>query len=341
MSPAAWPRNDKSDERLLLIDPRARRFGDARIRDLPGQVRAGDLLVLNDAATLPASLAATSPRGRAVEVRLIATREDGAWSVAMLGEGDWRTPTEHRPPPDPLAPGDVVSFAEGLRATVERVSSISTRLLDVRFDRTGAALWRALYRQGRPIQYAYLRGPLDLWHVQTAYASRPWAAEMPSAGRPLSWSVLLEVIRRRARIATVTHAAGLSSTGDAALDAALPLTERFEIPEATARAVERTRAQRGRVIAVGTSVVRALEGCAALHGRVVAGTGETDLLLSEGFRRRVVDGLLTGLHEPTASHWSLLAAFAPRSLLEAAYAHAESEGYLAHEFGDSSLILAA
>jgi S-adenosylmethionine:tRNA ribosyltransferase-isomerase len=144
------------------------------------------------------------------------------------------------------------------------------------------------------------------------------------------------------RVASLTHAAGLSSTGDAALDARLPLPERFEIPAETVEAIRATKAEGGRVIAVGTTVVRALEGCAALHGgEVVAGTGTTDLVIGADFRPRVVDGLLTGMHDPEASHYRLLEAFAPLAVLDRAHAHAVELGYLAHEFGDSSLILAA
>ena len=163
---------------------------------------------------------------------------------------------------------------------------------------------------------------------------------MPSAGRPLAWHVLDGLRARGVALARLTHAAGLSSTGDAALDAALPLPERFRVPEETVRAIGETRRSGGRIVAVGTTVVRALEGSALLHGgELRAGEGITDLVVGPGFRPRVADGLLTGLHERGASHFSLLGAFAPRELLERAYAHAEREGYTCHEFGDSSLVL--
>ena len=128
---------------------------------------------------------------------------------------------------------------------------------------------------------------------------------------------------------------------DPPTDAALPPPERYDVPASTVAAVEATRARRGRVVAVGTTVVRALEGCARTHGRLIAGEGVTDLRVGPGFEPRVTDGILTGLHEPEASHFSLLEAFAPRDLLLRAHAHAEAVGYLAHEFGDSELILAA
>jgi S-adenosylmethionine:tRNA ribosyltransferase-isomerase len=253
----------------------------------------------------------------------------------LFGAGDWRTRTEDRPAPARPAVGDTIPLGT-LTATVVELRPESPRLVTLRFDEDGAALWSALYRRGRPVQYAYLDDSLELWHTQTAYASRPWAVEQPSAGRPLTIPLLLALARRGVTVARVTHAAGLSSTGDPAIDALLPFPEHYDIPVETAAAVTRAR----RVIAAGTTVVRALEGCAAAHdGRVVAGEGTTDLLLSSTFRPRVVDGVLTGQHEPDSSHFHLLEAFAPRALLDRAYTHAVANHYLGHEFGDSMLLL--
>jgi len=300
-----------------------------------------DLVVVNDAATLPASLAAAAPGGQRVEVRLAGEARGGRWRAVVFGEGDWRTRTEDRPPPPTLRSGDALEFDGRLHATVIAVSPLSPRLVDVRFDAAGSALWSALYRLGRPIQYSHLEAGLALSDVQTAYASRPWAAELPSAGWPLTWDLLLGLKRRGIALAAVTHAAGLSSTGEAALDRVLPLPERFDIPARTVAAVTKARAAGGRVVAVGTSVVRALEGCAARRGGLAAGQGTTGLVVGPGFVPRVVDGLLTGFHEPGSSHLGLLRAFAPPPLLDAAYAHAAAAGYRGHEFGDSTIILAA
>jgi S-adenosylmethionine:tRNA ribosyltransferase-isomerase len=132
----------------------------------------------------------------------------------------------------------------------------------------------------------------------------------------------------------------LSSTGDPAIDAALPLAERFDIPAATVAAVAETRARGGRVVAVGTTVVRALEGAAARNdGALRAGPGETDLVITPAFRPRIVDGILSGAHAAHESHFSLLAAFAGHDLLSAAAVHAERAGFLTHELGDSMLVL--
>ncbi|HEU4537140.1 MAG TPA: S-adenosylmethionine:tRNA ribosyltransferase-isomerase [Polyangiaceae bacterium] len=346
MKPARWPR--ERGRKLLCLDPAAGAFFDADLGRLPALFRPGDLLVVNDAATLPGSLRGASEAGEPVELRLLA-REGDLWSAVAFGAGDWRTPTELRPPPPALGPGARLTFsapepgpwpAPPLAARVERVSELSPRLLELRFEAEGAALWRALYAAGRPVQYSYLAGPLSLWHVQTSYAARPWAAEAPSAGFALRWGVLSALARHGVRLAALTHAAGLSSTGHEALDAALPRPERYDIPARTARLVDETRRAGGRVVAVGTTVVRALEGSAAANGgRVVAGEASTGLKLGPRSTLRAVDGLLTGLHEPGTSHFSLLEAFAPAPLVLRSLEHARAAGYEGHEFGDAGLVL--
>jgi S-adenosylmethionine:tRNA ribosyltransferase-isomerase len=166
---------------------------------------------------------------------------------------------------------------------------------------------------------------------------------MPSAGRALRAETLLALRRRGVEIAVVTHAAGLSATGDPAIDARLPLPERFEVPDETARAVLRAKARGGRVLAIGTSVVRALESAAHEATRSGAGpiaglAGTTQLLLHPGTQRLVVDGLLTGVHESDTTHFGLLGAFASRGVLDAALRRAEHHGLLGHEFGDAWLV---
>lgn len=340
MVPASWPREEPLDERLLLIDPRALTLRDARVRDLPGALAQGDLLVVNDAATVPASLEAVTARGEPVELRLAAHLGDERWRAVLFGAGDWHTRTEHRPLPPRLSAREALLVGPELVATLERVDPAQPRLVDLRFSRSGAALWGALYRHGHPVQYAHVARALELWHVQTPFAARPWAVEMPSAGRALTWSLFGALRARGVRLAWLTHAAGLSSTGDAALDAALPLPEHFDVPAATVRAIAEARLARRRVVAAGTTVVRALEGCARLHGgELVGGEGTTDLRIDRRFRPRVVDGLLTGLHELGSSHRELMHAFAPEPLLARAWAHAEQRGYQDHEFGDVCLVL--
>jgi S-adenosylmethionine:tRNA ribosyltransferase-isomerase len=204
-------------------------------------------------------------------------------------------------------------------------------------DDRASALAR-IYALGSPIQYSYLAGPLRAWHPQTRYATRPWASEMPSAGYALRWETLLALRARGARVCALTHAASLSSTGDRVLDATLPRPERYDVPEATARAVFTASQEGGRVIAIGTTVVRALEGAEGA-GRGHASAGVTDRVVRADYTPRVVTGLVAGIHGPGESHFELLSAFAPPALLAGAFDEAEHAGYVNHEFGDSCLVL--
>ncbi|MBL8714553.1 MAG: S-adenosylmethionine:tRNA ribosyltransferase-isomerase [Myxococcales bacterium] len=322
MAPAASLRDDDGESRLLVVEGDALQV--ARIRDLPRWVGEGDVVVVNDAATLPASLRVES-EGRAFEVRLLTVDlVTGRLRGVLFGDGDHRTRTEDRPPP----PEHVswLRFGE----VVARVVHREGRLVELEASRSGDALVSAVYLHGRPVQYAHVPEPLPLWAVQTPYASRPWALEMPSAGRALSAAVLAALRSRGATVARLTHAAGLSATGDPTLDARLPLAERYEIPVETVRALEGAR----RVIAIGTSVVRALEDSATRHGRVASGSATATLRLSATTRRRVVDAVLTGVHEKGTTHAELLRAFVSEAVLDRALDRADALGLLGHELGD-------
>ena len=303
----------------------------AAVADLPSLLRAGDLVVVNDAATLPASLRGATARGESFELRLSGPIDGTRLHGVLLGAGDYRTRTEDRRPPPSVAIGDRVTLGE-LPATV--IASAGRRV-ELAAHALPDELWAHVYADGAPVQYAHRAERLPLYAVQTAYAARPWAAEMPSAGRPLTWSVLLGLRRAGVELATLTHAAGLSSTGDAALDRVLPWPERYEIPQRTRDAIARTHARGGRVIAIGTTVVRALESA---HE---AGAGIATLRLDADYRPRVVDGLLSGLHVPGESHFELLSAFAPVDQLERAIELAADNGLSGHELGDACLILRA
>ena len=322
--------------RLVVIDRGADDVAITTFASLPSLLRAGDLVVVNDAATLPASLFGRTERGQVFELRLSAPIDGNRLYGVLLGAGDHRTRTEHRAPPPPINAGDVVVLGE-LHA---RVVSVTGRRVELLARESGDALWQALYASGKPVQYAHRPELMPLYAVQTAYASRPWAAEMPSAGRPLTWDILLGLRRAGVQLATLTHAAGLSSTGDDALDRALPWPERYEIPRRTVELVAQTKARGDRVIAIGTTVVRALE--AAAHpsiGAFHAGSGVATLRLDTDYPLRVVDGLVSGLHAPGESHFDLLSAFAPRERLTRAIELAVQHGLSSHELGDACLIV--
>ncbi len=330
---------DETRGRLLHVDLRQGAIADTRIESLPELLRPGDLLVVNDAATLPASLHGTVG-GEPIELRLAGEEPDGTWRAVAFGAGDWRTPTESRPPPPALTPGDSLHLGPGFRAQVISRSELSPRLLRIRFETSPDRFWSALYLHGRPVQYAYEPIPLSLARVQTPYAARPWASEMPSAGRPLRLDLLARLRARGIRLVWLTHAAGLSSTGDPALDAALPLPERYEIPPSTVAAVAEARRSGGRVVAVGTTVVRALEGAASsAGGDLRPGAGITDLRIGRGFEPRVVNGLLSGIHGRDSSHFELLSAFLPGAFAMLYTLHVIAGRYRGHEFGDSTLVL--
>lgn len=331
LAPAQTAR-DRSAVRLLVLDPDEGVRRTCSFSELPALLDPGDLLVLNDAATLPASLRAQLGPVP-LELRLASASPRGYWAV-LFGPGSWRQRTEDRPPPPLVRAGTVLRLAT-MEAEVLAVDPRSPRLVELRFSLEGGAWWKALYAEGRPIQYAYHRDPLALWSVQNSYGARPVAFEMPSAGRAFTLATFLALRRRGIELAWLTHAAGLSSTGDPALDRRLPLPEQFEIPAATSSKVARARARGKRVLAVGTSVVRALESSARL-GRAA---GITELRLGPADRRTVVTDLLTGMHVPGESHYELLHTFAAPERLALANVRAAQEGLLSHEFGDLTLIL--
>lgn len=332
MKAARAPRADKTNVRLLVVKEDG--IEDSSMEYLPDHLRSGDLLVVNDAATLPASLHGRDGKNNPVEIRLTGQLEEQVWQAVALGAGDWRTPTEDRSLPPRFEKGEEIQIAPDFRARVRGDHRLSGRLLNLEFNLSGEDLWRSLYRHGKPVQYSYLNDELKLWSVQNVYSSRPWAVEMPSAGHALSWQFLLKLMRKGVKIVPLTHGAGLSSTGDMNIDRALPLAEKFEIPPATMEAVRRTRTGGGRVVAVGTSAVRALESASLGLSRL------TSLKLGPGYERQVVGGLLTGTHDVSESHYQLLRAFLPENILMGVSQHLEGQDYLTHEFGDLCLILA-
>src|SRR5262245_6972970 len=227
MNDAERPRSDSEDERLLWVNTRTGVYRDGTLEGLANYLQPFDLVVVNDAATLPASLPLrVKDDPSELELRLAGQGQDAVtWWAVLFGPGDWRTATEHRPAPPRVSVGERV-WMGSLSALVLEVSLVSPRLVRIRFETDAEHLYREFYRLGRPVQYSYVREPLALWDVQTHYGARPWAVEMPSAGRPLTWGLLSRLREKGVRVASLTHAAGLSATGDPQLDAVLPLPER-------------------------------------------------------------------------------------------------------------------
>jgi S-adenosylmethionine:tRNA ribosyltransferase-isomerase len=304
-------------------------------------LRRGDLVVANDAATLPASLPGVHlPSGSPIEVRLAGRRSLSPddvrdFSAIVFGAGDFRTPTEDRPTPPRLYPGDKLVLGP-LSATVGRLLD-HPRLVSLDFEGASDAIWAGIARHGRPIQYAHVPAPLALWDVWTPIAGPPVAFEPPSAGFALDWQALAQMRSRGADFATITHAAGISSTGDPELDLRLPFDEPYRIPNATAVEIRKAKARGGRIVAIGTTVVRALEH-AAPSGQVRGGEGVATERIGAGSRLRVVDAILSGTHEPGTSHYELLRAFLNDRVLSRLTTELDARKYRTHEFGDSVLI---
>jgi S-adenosylmethionine:tRNA ribosyltransferase-isomerase len=343
--------------RLLAATPE--RLHHARFHDLPELLRPGDLLVVNTSATLPAALPAANGLWIHLSTPLPPRASNGWWWPA-----DWPSRADVRSVeaarrldagsrrPDQWPADGYERWVVELREGTARFSGgeAGERLalpggaqaeLLARY-RGSERLWAArlrlpepletyLARHGRPIRYGHTTAERPLADYQTIFATDPGSAEMPSAGRPFTDRLVTRLLARGIAFASITLHAGVSSleSGEP------PYPERFRVPPATAAAVNGTQ----RVIAVGTTVVRALETVARPDGAIEPGEGWTNLVIGPGRGVRAVDGIITGWHEPDASHLQILEAVAGSALVERSYAVAAAHGYRWHEFGDSHLLL--
>jgi S-adenosylmethionine:tRNA ribosyltransferase-isomerase len=323
---AAEPPPSRDGVRLLVASAGGMRH--ARFDQLGEFLAPGDLVVVNTSATLPAAVTADRA-GVPVEVHFSAELDDGAWVIEVRPAGVSAGPVTD------LRPCEVITLDGGAALIVgEPRPAGQARLWRAR-PRIDGGVSAFLARHGRPIRYAYVPRQWPLPEYQTVFAREPGSAEMPSAGRPFTAQVVTDLITRGVALAPIVLHTGVSSQEPGEP----PQPERFRVPAATARLVNCTRQAGGRVIAVGTTVTRALESAADLDGSVRAGHGWTDLVLGPSRPARVVTGLVTGWHAPGASHLALLAAVAGGGLVERAYAEAVRQEYLWHEFGDSCLLL--
>lgn len=310
--------------RLMVVNRASGSIVHTRFDRIGDFLEAGDLLVLNSSRTLPAAIPARRQDGSLVQLRP-SVRRGQQWDALAVQ----LTPPHANVP---LTAGERLAVAR-TQATVEGRRPDIPLLWRIRLDEDGLD---RLLSEGEPIRYSYVPSPIPLEYYQTVYATHPGSAEAPSAGLAFSWELLLRLQTHGIGIADIVLHTGLSSFQDDAFDAAHHMYEEwFEVSTQAAAAIARAQ----RVIAVGTTVVRALETAADRHGHVRAVSGWTDLKISPAHLPRVVDALLTGFHEPQASHFELLRAFADRDLLARAYAEAIDRRYLWHEFGDTMLIL--
>jgi len=320
--------------RLMVIDRSTHKVEHTHFDRIGRFLRTGDLLAFNTSRTLPASLDGRgSPVGPHVEIRLAGRLPDDSWLALPLCR-------ENGPSSCSFKSGMKIDFGQGLTGTLYGRSENISKLWNIRFSKSGTELMDLIYRIGRPIRYWYVPEQWNLDYYQNVYAKEPGSAEMPSAGRAFTWRLIFDLRSRGVEMAYVTLHAGLSSYMEDDLDREHPVSEEeYSIGEGAARKINLTHRRGGRVIAVGTTVVRALESAADSAGQVQPVGGYTRLRITADYKLRTVDGLLTGLHEPEASHLDLLASFLPDGRIREAYEEAIERGYLWHEFGDLNLIL--
>jgi S-adenosylmethionine:tRNA ribosyltransferase-isomerase len=305
--------------RLLHTSRAARTHSHHHFFDLPSLLRAGDLLVVNDSATLPAALTATRANGDALALHVATMIDQRIWlaeprGTVLCGE-ELQLP----------GGGSVVAIAP--------VEPERPRLWYVWFQ-LPLPMSAYLAQHGQPIRYGYVTGHFPIGDYQTMFAREPGSSEMPSAARPFTPRVVRELGRAGIELASITLHCGVASFEQPER----PSIERYVVSRETAHIVNTARRDHRRVIAVGSTALRALES-AAIDGSLVASSGWTDLVIDERSDIRMADGMLTGFHDSTATHQSILRAFLDSELLAEAYMEAAEQAYYCHEFGDSHLIL--
>jgi S-adenosylmethionine:tRNA ribosyltransferase-isomerase len=332
----------RDDVRLLVSRTAAGEVGEHRFADLPDLLLPGDLVVVNNSATIPAAVLVTCPPAGAgpLTVHFSTAMAAGDWLVELrAGSGRVTSPVSTG------KAGLQLGLPGG--AVLTLTERFSQRLWHARLS---TAVIPYLLRHGQPIRYSYVSQPWPVETYQTVFATWPGSAEMPSAARPFTSQIVTRLVSRGVSIAPITLHTGVSSL-EGAED---PYPESYDVPAVTARMVNMTRRSGGRVIAVGTTVVRALESAALASpgqndqypidlctsdGPVAASAGWTSHVVTKHTGVAVVDGLLTGLHEPRSTHLWMLAAFAGDALLRRCYDTAAARGYRWHEFGDVHLLL--
>jgi S-adenosylmethionine:tRNA ribosyltransferase-isomerase len=317
----------RDDVRLLVGKATTGSVSNQRFADLPELLQPGDTLVVNTSGTLAAAVPVAVSD---LTVHFSTELPDATWLVELRQSAGKATATYAGG-----APGDRYALLGGAIVTLRRPYS-HNRLWIAEIDTAGfESVPTFLQVFGRPIRYSYVQRSWPIDYYQTVFANRPGSAEMPSASRPFTDRIVTQLVSAGVQFAPV-----LLHTGVASPEAhERPYPERFAVSTTTARQVNRAREDGSRVIAIGTTAVRALESAVDREGRVTASSGWTDLIVTPERGVRVVNGLLTGLHEPRASHLDMLAAIAPQRLLDRCYDEAIKEGYLWHEFGDVNLLL--
>jgi S-adenosylmethionine:tRNA ribosyltransferase-isomerase len=312
--------------RMMVLDKKTGSVSHDKFFRLADYLKPGDLVVMNNSRTVPAILNAGLYRHTKcvqpqVEIRLARRRNEETWDALIVT--------------DDVRLGDILQFSSDLSAVIIDMKEGSP-LKTILFSKKGTDLFNCIYALGEPVRYEYIHNKWELDYYQTVFASHPGSVEMPSAGRAFSWELLFKLQKKGIELDFIQLHTGLSYLMDDELETSpTDNYEEYHLSEKTIDKIRKTKASGGRVIAVGTTVVRAIES-AGITGVL---NGITNLYINQNFKLKMVDGIITGLHEPKASHLDMLTAFVPRNLLWKAYQEAIDQRYLWHEFGDMNLIL--
>ncbi|MEH7252006.1 S-adenosylmethionine:tRNA ribosyltransferase-isomerase [Neobacillus niacini] len=312
--------------KMMVLDKKTGHVFHDHFFHLTDYLNPGDLVVMNNSRTVPAILKACLIKEskriqQEVEIRLARRRNEETWDALVVTEG--------------VKLGDILQFSTDLTAVVIDMEA-GTPLKTILFSKKGTDLFNSIYALGEPIRYEYINRNWSLDYYQTVFASQPGSVEMPSAGRAFSWELLFSLQKKGIELDFIQLHTGLSYLLDDELETSPSDNyEEYHLSEKTIEKIRETKAAGGRVIAVGTTVVRALES-AGVTGIL---DGVTNLYINKSFPLKMVDGIITGFHEPKASHLDMLTAFVPQNILWNAYEEAIEQRYLWHEFGDMNLII--
>ncbi len=340
LRPATQARKNDPGKKLLVTRGGSTEvLATAALTDL---LHASDVLVYNNSAVLPASLAGTHVEsGTEIELRLAALLEvEGEWNrwrAVIWKKASWKVRTEARQTANFVRPGDGLVFG----ALAARVLAVHrSGLFEVEFHAPDAPVLRGILTAGLPVQYSHLAADLKLWDIQTVFCGPALSVEPPSAAFILNWERITALRQKGVQLIAIAHGAGLSSLGSPQQDQALPLAEWSFISAAAAAALNRAKARGRRIIALGTTVARCLESAHRRRAGVVApGWFRTEVKLGAQAPAAFADGLVTGLHEEGESHFELEQAFLPRSLALQAQEVASRYNLHKHEFGDFHFLL--
>lgn len=318
----------------------------ANLAAITDYLRNDDLLVINVSATLPSSFRGTIKRtNEAIELRLACFSGEShtqfnSWYGVLFDNGQWRTPTEWRNYPKDVQKGDEIIISPQAKFIIEQGDKRFPRLVKLEFVSTDEPL-KTLYHYGKPIQYSYMRENISIFDQQNIFAQFPISVEAPSATIQLNWQLLMKLEQKGCEIVPILHGAGLSSTGDEALDAIFPLPEYSYIGSDAAVKLAQGLKHRRRILAWGTTVFRCLEsGFDEQKGQFRTGSFTSTVKISQAYKPKVVQGLLTGIHEIESHHGSLMQALQPVSELARLYQASEQRLFSSHEFGDLALVFA-